>query len=164
METQQALITRRSIRQYTKHPIPLEVIKKIIDAARLAPTANNVQPWEFVVITNQKQLGNIADITDYGKHIARASACIAVFCKDSKYYLEDGTAATQNILISAWAEGIGSCWVAGDKKTYCQKIKQLLEVPEDYKLISLIPLGYPEKIPGTINKRGLEDVLHMEKF
>jgi nitroreductase len=164
METQQALITRRSIRRYKTHPIPSKVIEQLIDAARLAPSANNIQPWEFVVVTEQNMRQKIAEFADYGKFIAQAAACIAVFCRETKYYLEDGSAATQNIMLSAWAQGVGSCWVAGDKKPYCKAINQLLGVPEGYKLVSLVALGYPIGTPSPHHKRKLDDVLHWENF
>ncbi len=164
MDTQKALISRRSICRYKDQPIPESIIEQIIDAARLAPTANNQQPWEFIVVIEQDMREKIAELATYGKFIAQAAACVAVYCKDSKYYLEDGSAATQNILLSAWAHGVGSCWVAGDKKPYCQPISQLLGVPEDYKLVSLIALGYAAESPKLHHKRALAEVLHLEKF
>lgn len=164
MEAQEALITRRSIRRYKDTPIPAEIIKQIIDAARLAPTANNRQPWEFIVVTRQETRLKIADLADYGKFIAQAPVCVAVFCQDIKYYLEDGSAATQNILLSAWAQGIGSCWVAGDKKSYCQPISRLLDVPQEYKLVSLIALGYPIGKHAPHHKRDLSEILHWENY
>lgn len=107
MNTIEVLKTRRSIRRYINKPIPDEIIKDIIDCARLAPTANNKQPWLFVVIKDKKLKEKIAELTDYGKFIKQADCCIAVFCEDTKYYLEDGSAATENILLAAWYYGIG---------------------------------------------------------
>lgn len=155
--------TRRSIRKYKKKEIPDEIIKQIIDCARLAPSANNLQPWLFVVVKNKSLKQQIAEITDYGKFIQDADCCIAVFCKNTKYYLEDGSAATENILLSAWYFGIGSCWVAGDKKPYAEKIRGILGLKEDYKLVSLISLGYPddtelEKVQN-VKKKKIEDVM-----
>ncbi|MCL5409053.1 MAG: nitroreductase family protein [Candidatus Omnitrophica bacterium] len=155
--------TRRCIRKFKKDPISKEVIEKIIDCARLAPTAINIQPWEFIAITSPEKKKEVADATDHGKFIADAPCCIAVFCKDTKYYIEDGAAATENILLSAKALGIGSCWVAGDKKDYTEKIRKTLNVPEGYKLVSLIPIGYPEEIPSP-KKRNLSEVLHWNQW
>ncbi len=105
----------------------------------------------------------IADLTEYGKHIARAPACIAVFCQETKYYLADGSAATQNILLAATAHGVGSCWVGGDKKPFADDIRRLLGMPANYKLVSLVALGYPAETPRR-EKRPLADVLHWERF
>ena len=151
---------RRSIRKYQKKEIPENVIEGIIDCARFAPSAMNIQPWEFIVITEEKMRKRIADITDYGKFIADAPLCIAIFCKDTKYYLEDGSAATTYILLAAKAYGLGSCWVAGDKKCYASDIRKLLGVPDGYKLVSLIALGYPAEIINP-TKRSLKEVLHL---
>ncbi len=154
---------RRSIRKYQEREVPEDIIKGIIDCARFAPTAINIQPWEFIVITDKEMRKKIADITDYGKFIAEAPVCVAVFCKDTKYYLEDGSAATTYILLAAKAYGLGSCWVAGDKKNYAEDIRKLLEVPDGYKLVSLISIGYPAENPVK-GKRSLEDVLHRETW
>lgn len=157
---------RRSIREYKDKPIPEEALEKIVDAARFAPTARGVEPWEFIVVTKPETLKKIADLAENGRFVAQAKACIAVFCQDTKYYLEDGCAATQNILLAATSLGIGSCWVAGDKKPYCSQISSLLNVPTQFKLVSLIALGYPAA-DGAFRiseKRALAEVLHWEKF
>jgi nitroreductase len=164
MQTQEALKNRRSIRIFNSKPVPRESIEEIVEAGRLAPTAINIQPWEFVAITNKETLKAVAGLTDHGRFIAAAAACIAVFCKDSKYYLEDGCAATENILIAAHDLGLGSCWVAGDKKDYSDKIKELLGAPADMKLVSLIPLGYTDNPARLPAKRNLKELLHWEKF
>ena len=163
MDAIECLKTRRSVRSYKKAGIGRATIEDILDCARLATTAINIQPWQFVAITDPAMLGKIASITDYGKFIAEASCCIAVFCERVKYYLEDGCAATQNILLAARAHGLGSCWVAGDKKAYRGKICGLLNVPESYTLVSLCAVGYPESTPSPAKKR-LDEVLRWEKF
>jgi nitroreductase len=163
MEVLKILKETRSIRKYQKKEIPKEIIEDIIDCARFAPTAVNIQPWEFIVITDKNMREKIADITDYGKFIKDAPVCIVVFCKDTKYYLEDGSAATTYILLAAKSYNLGSCWIAGDKKFYAEKIRELLKVPEGYKLISLISIGYPDENPHP-QKRNLKDVLHWEKW
>ncbi len=158
--------TRRSIREYQDKAIPKEALEKIVDAARFAATARNVQPWEFVVVTAKVNLEKIAELAENGRFIKEAHACIAIFSIDTKYYLEDGCAATENVMLAARALGIGSCWVAGDKKTYCVDIAKLLNVPDSYKLVSLISLGYPksEKEFNLKEKRALKDLIHWERF
>jgi nitroreductase len=91
-------------------------------------------------------------------------ACIVVFCRDTKYFLEDGCAATENILIAVAALGLGACWVAGDKKRYADQVRQMLGVPEGYRLVSLLPVGYPAARPARKQKRPLDSVLHWERF
>jgi len=163
MEAIEALKTRRSKRKFLPVSVPKEVIEDIIDCARLAPTAVNIQPVEYVVVTKAEARRKIAELTDYGKFIAGAPVCIAVFSRKTKYYLEDGCAATENILVAAHAHGLGTCWVAGDKKPYAEGIRQLLGVPEEFKLVSLIPLGHSKEEPKPAKKK-LKDVLHWEKY
>jgi nitroreductase len=157
---------RRSVREFLNKPISRDFLEKIVDAARFAPTARNVQPWEFVVVTEKEALKNIADISEHGKFIASAAASLLVFSQDTKYFLEDCSAATQNAMLAASALGIGSCWVAGDKKSYAGEFNLLFGVPINFKLVSIIALGYPitEKVFRIAEKKSLREVLHWEKF
>lgn len=164
MDTLTAIANRRSTRKFTRQPVPKDVLEKIVDAGRRAPTARNEQPWEFVVVTDRARLAKIGEITDHGKFIAEAAACIAVYCRVTKYYLEDGCAATENILVAATALGVASCWVAGDKKPYGGAVSAELGVPPQFNLVSLLALGYGEGEAKSYIKRGLDKVLHWETF
>lgn len=157
---------RRSVRSFKNKDIPKGVLEEIIDAARFAPTARNIQPWEFVVVTDKKKITELANLGQNCRFMAQAAACAAVFSSDTPYFLEDGCAATCNILLAACALGIGSCWIAGDKKPYCQQVNALLEAPAGMRLISLIALGYPqdENVFKAAEKRSLFELLHWEKF
>ncbi len=158
--------TRRSIREYLDKPVPKDILEKIVDTGRFAATARNVQPWEFVIITEQAILKKLAELAENGRFIAQAKACIAVFSNDTKYYLEDGCAATENILLAATAFDIGSCWVAGDKKPYCADVAKLLNADERFKLVSLIALGYPKAKDAfrITDKKSLKEIIHWERF
>jgi len=165
MDAIKCIKQRRSIRSYQDKEIPKEIIEDIIDCARLAPTARNIQPWEFLAITDKETLAKIADLTDYGMFIKDCGCCVIVICKDdAKYYIEDGSSATQNIMLAAYAHNLGSCWVAGDKKDYCEPTKKLLGIPANFKVMSFIPIGYPIAEPPPPSKRELKEVLHWEKF
>jgi nitroreductase len=164
MDAMEALRTRQSIRSFLDKPVARELIEEIVDAGRLAATARNVQPWEFVVVTDPEMRRQIADISDYGKFIAEAPVCIVVLCEDGKYYLEDGSAATENILVAAHALGLGACWVAGDKKPYAGKIVEIVGGPGSMRLVASVAVGYPAESPGRASKRSLKEVLHWEKY
>lgn len=164
METFDSIAKRASIREYQSRPIPKDLLEKLVDAGRRAPTARCVEPWEFVVITDKEKLQKLGEIATSGSFIKGATGCIAVFCKDTKYYLEDGCAATENILLAAADFGLGACWVAGDKKPYVGAVANLLGVPSDLKLISLISLGWPKGETEQAKNRKLKDVIHWEKF
>ncbi len=166
MENLEMLKARKSVRAYQDKAVKKEDLENIVDCARFAATARNVQPWEFVTVSEPGTLESLAALADNGKFLAQAKACIAVFCSDTKYYLEDGCAATQNILLAASMLGIGSCWVAGDKKPYVPQVSALLGVPAQYKLVSLVALGYPPREDNSTRaaKRSLNEVIHWEKF
>jgi nitroreductase len=165
MDAMDALRGRRSIRSYSTEPVEWEKVEAAVDAARLAATGRGVEPWEFVVVTDARVRGQIAELCDYGKFIAQAPVCVIVLCRDTKYYLEDGSAATQNLMVAAFAQGLGSCWVAGDKKPYAEKIARLVGAPAEYRLASTVALGYAaEGLPPRRGKRTLENVIHRDKF
>lgn len=164
MDAMDAIRKRHSVRSFSPGAVPAEMIEKIVDAGRLAPTARNLQPWEFVVVTDRETREAIAGVATTGPFIATAPVCVAVFCKETKYFLEDGCAATENIIIAARAHGLGHCWVAGDKKPHASEVAALLGVPDGYRLVSLIALGFPDGEPEAPKKRPLSEVLHWEKF
>ena len=164
MDTFECIFKRVSVREYEAKPISQQVLIQLVDAGRRAPTARAVEPWGFVVVTERELLKTIGEIANTGVFIKDSLACIVVFCQDTKYYLEDGCAATENILLAACSFGLGACWVAGDKKPYAEDIKKLLNAPPDLKLISLISLGWPKKEIPQSKKREINDVIHWQRF
>jgi nitroreductase len=164
MDTFEAFKNRISVREYSDKPVEKEKLEKMVDAGHLAPTARGEEPWEFVVVTGREKLKELAEITDHGKFMAGASASIVIFCKDTKYYLEDGCAATENMLLAATALGIASCWIAGDKKEYGAKIVEALSAPAGFKLVSIVSLGYPKSKPEPHSKKPVSQVIHWERF
>ncbi len=155
---------RKSVREYSDKQVNRGLIEKIIDAGRLAATARNEQPWEFIVTSDKKILQKICGMCPNGPFIKDASHLIAVFSKDTKYYIEDSSAATENMLLAIEALGLGGCWVAGDKKDYAEDIRKIFNAPSGHKLVSMITVGYPEKEEKPHAKRNLEDVLRWEKY
>ncbi|MBD3389178.1 MAG: nitroreductase family protein [Candidatus Altiarchaeales archaeon] len=149
---------RRSVREYKDIPVSEEIIEEVLECASLAPTARNVQPWLIGAVTDRELLSELGAISDHGGFIADCAVCFAVFClADEKYRLEDGCAATMNIIYACEAHNIGTCWVAGDKKAYAEDVRSLLQVPGEYTLISLVPAGYPAgKVAAKKPKRTSE--------
>lgn len=156
---------RASVREYQDRAINAGILKTLVDAGSRAPTARGVEPWEFVVITRRQTLKQLAElVSPNGAFIGRAAAAIVVFSRDTKYFLEDGCAATENILLAAAAQGLGGCWIAGDKKPYAGAVGELLRVPAGMKLVSIISLGWPDTDAVQKKNRSGEDVLHWEQF
>lgn len=156
--------TRHSIRSYKEDPIDEKIVRDALDCAHLAPSARNEQPWLFGVVTKKETLSRIAALADHGRFIAGAPICFAVFGKrDATYYLEDCSAATTQLILGLWAYGVGSCWVAGEKKEYADAVRTLLGVPEDYTLVSLVPAGYPKEVTLAA-KKDLDDIVFSEEY
>jgi nitroreductase len=161
MEALEAIQKRRSIRKYTGETIPRPDLEKIVDAGRLAATGNNKQPWEFIVITER---GMIEKLKVASKWMEKAGAIIAlVMDPSSRWWIEDGAAAVENILIASTALGYGACWLEGYTVPHEEEFKTLLGIPENKRLLTLIPIGVPEEWPSR-EKKPLQDVLYWEKY
>jgi nitroreductase len=164
MDTIQAIKSRVSTRRYKCLPVPAEILKDIVDCGRLAPSGYNRQPYIFVVVTEQEIRSRISKAAQYGVFIKDAGACIAVFCrKGEETMLEDACAATENMIIAAQSYGLGTCWVNSYIKSHSNDIKNILNCPEDYELITLIALGYPDEDHKT-PKKPLNEILKWNTF
>lgn len=150
MDTLECIKTRRSVRKYSGGEIPADDLALILDCGMQAPSARNIRPWEFVVVTEKPLLENLANICDYGAFLKDAGAAILVVSEDTKYYLEDGSAATQNILLAAHALGYGSCWIAGDKKDYAGEVLALVDAPRSHRLVSIVSIGKTSEKGGRL--------------
>ncbi len=155
---------RRSVREFSDKAIEKRILEEIIDCARLSPSARNIQPWKFIVVTDKEKLAKISEHMEYGSFIKDAAACIVV-CGDKsvKRYVEDCCLASENIMLSAKSLGIGSCYVAALGKDV-DHAREVLEIPEDYEIVCFIPLGYFEKNPEPHDKKKMEDVIRWERF
>lgn len=155
--------SRRSVREYTGEAIRKEDLEKIIDAARMAPSGGNRQPWHFVMVTEKHMVEKIA--SHFSTNFAQSGAFVAVVLDEavSKWCLQDGSAAIENMMLAATALGIGSCWLEGTTQRSEGVLKSLLNIPEAMKLQTMISLGVPVEWP-THPKKSLAEVLHWEKF
>lgn len=141
---------RRSIRKYSNEIIKLDVLEKIVRSGMQAPSAINQQPWHFFVICDKEKLNGLSNLMAYSKMLANASACILLATdkknvKASTMYSQDMAAATQNVLLEATNQGVGSCWIGlYGRVDRMDKVKQFLSLDEHFEPFSLISLGYPE--------------------
>ncbi|MFA5857768.1 MAG: nitroreductase family protein [Elusimicrobiota bacterium] len=155
--------TRRSVRQFKQVPINPDLLDKIVDAARYAPSGGNRQPWEFVLVSDKTLcsvvFANTAWLKSAGKPVTGKEpvAYIVVLGnpKLSGCYLEDCAAATQNILLAAWAEGVGSCWIGS---VTAKNVKPLLDIPPGIELTAVIALGYPDETAVAVDRQVDESV------
>ncbi len=161
MEALEAILKRRSVREFSGASIPREDLEKIVNAGRMAATGSNRQPWDFIVVTDRQMISFFMAAADW---IEKSGAVIAVVLDPySRWWVEDGSAAIENMLIAATALGYGSCWLEGYTLPLEEEFKRLLRVPKGKRLLTLIPLGVPVSWP-TVDKRPLESVLHWEKY
>ena len=133
---------RRSIRRYQTKMIPDTEIEMILEAGRYSPSASNRQPWEFIVIKNKAFIEKLADIAIYGSFVRTAPVVIAVvgkIKKSPKWYVQDTTLASMNMMLMAWVLSIGTCWIGAMDR---EKAKEILELDKDDFLLTLLPLGY----------------------
>ena len=161
MDALEAIRKRRSVREYTGAPIPREDLETIVDAGRLAATGGNQQPWDFVVVTDREMIDKLKVAASW---MDRAGAIIAVVLDPaSRWWIEDGSAAIENILIAATALGYGSCWLQGYTMPREEEFKVLLGVPKAKRLLTLVPIGAPVGWP-TVAKKTLDQVIHWERY
>jgi len=149
MEAMKAILTRRSIRKYTNQPVAESLIKEILRAAMAAPSANNKQPWQFVIINQRAVLDKIPGFHPHASMIKDAPMAILV-CGDLKrpehpgYTVLDCTAATENLLLAAHALGLGAVWLGiHPREERIAGMRQLLELPKHIIPIALVVLGHP---------------------
>jgi len=164
MDVFTAIESRTSVRAFSSQSVSRDQLERLVDAGRRAPSGRNEQPVEYVVVTESPIREKLAQWAENGRFIRQAPACIAVISRDTRYFLEDGSAAVENILLAATGSGLASCWVAGDKKPYAPEILRMLNVPETYKLVALIVIGYAAGPVQAREKRPLTAVLHWQTF
>jgi nitroreductase len=143
------IFTRRSIREYTQQAVPDELVQELLAAAMQAPSAGNQQPWHFIIVTERDQLHALADVLPFGKSLQSAPLGIAV-CADLKsarypdYWVQDCSAATQNLLLAAHALGLGAVWLGVfPLEERVAGVKQILGLPGQVVPLCIVALGYP---------------------
>ena len=153
---------RRSVRKFTGDPIPKQDLEKIVNAARLAPNGSNKQLWTFIIITDRTTIERLSKAASWSE---KAGAMIAVVVDPAtKYWVEDGSAAIENILLAGTALGYGTCWLEGNIQPHEAEFKLLLNIPEHLNLLSLVPVGVPVEWPESKTKKSLEEVTRWETY
>ena len=156
MDAMKAILSRRSIRKYTAQAVPDEVITDLLKAAMSAPSASNQQPWQFVVVNDRQLLDEIPDIHPYSKMLKEAAVAVLV-CGDQRsekskgFWVQDCSAATQNLLLAAHATGLGAVWLGiYPNQERVAKFQKKFGLPEGITPLALISIGYPaeEKPPS----------------
>ncbi len=159
------IISRRSIRKYEKRNVPEDVMNKILEAGRQAPSAGNAQPWHFIVVTDPKVKEKLSQ--RIWSTFIKDSAFTVVGCGyvgdeyGRKWSTVDTAIALQNMVIAAWSLGVGSCWVGAFQE---EEVKRLLGIPDEWKVVAMVAFGYPAEKPGTKTKKPLNEIVSYNKF
>ncbi|NOZ82059.1 MAG: nitroreductase family protein [Candidatus Micrarchaeota archaeon] len=167
------ILSRRSVRKYTKQEVSEKDILDLIDAARFAPSAGNRQPWEFIIVTDEKTRKALTEACFNQEWMMQAPVFI-VACINMKiasatygergvrlYCIQSVAAAIQNMLLLAEAKGLGTCWVGAFSE---QKVSLILECPEYIRPCAIITVGHPAEVPETPFRNSVKDITHFEKF
>jgi len=171
MDVYEAIRTRQSIRRYKDAPVPDDVLHRVLDAARLAPSAGNKQPWRFVVVREAAVREQLAKAANGQAWIADAPITIAA-CgwKDRAYggmggYWNalpvDVAIAFDHLTLAAAAEGLGTCWIGSFTE---DEVRRLLGIPEEVTVIALTPLGYHDVPPAEKKRKGLAEIVCYERW
>ncbi|MBS7656052.1 nitroreductase family protein [Candidatus Bathyarchaeota archaeon] len=157
--------SRRSVRKYQDKPVPNEFLQKLLEAAHWAPSAHNSQPWEFVILRDKEVKRKVAEASAWGKFLSKSPLGIAIVINPNKsnHPVEDGAAATQNILLAAHALGLGACWIGSYGSPWEEKAKEILGIPKELRLLSIVAVGYPAEKPLSIRKN-LEKLVYIDKY
>ena len=165
MDVLEAIKGRRSVRNYTKEPVSEEQVTQILEAGRWAPSRGNSQPWKFIVLRNAQGRTDLAEAIPTGKFLAEAPLGIAIVIdpKASKHPKQEGAAAIQNMLLAAYALGLGACWISVHSTDSEEKVKQFLQIPDEEWLLSVISIGHPAETPEK-GRRELDEITFTNRY
>jgi nitroreductase len=169
MEFQELIRVRRSIRGYRPDPVPEEILRRVLDAGRLAPTAANKQPFQLIVVTHAATRLQLKEV--YDRDWFYSAPLILVGCVEpaKAWQRADGFNAAEvdisivmdHIVLAAANEGLGSCWICHFNEP---RLKEILGIPPDVRAIAMTPLGFPAAEPRVFERKSLEELVRRERW
>jgi len=165
MKCIEQILSRRSIRKFKKKPVSEEVLNNILEAGRRAPSATNKQPWHFVIARDQKAK-DACSFGGFNRFTSDASFVVVGLYKQSEVMIEklslmDVTIALQNMVVAAWVQGVGSCWMGAFDE---RKLKDTLNLPADSRIVGAVAFGIPDENPSQPAKKPLKEIVHFDKW
>ena len=150
-----AIRTLLAVRSYQSTPVPDALIRKIVEAGRLTGSGMNGQPWHFIVVRDAETLRKLGALASSGPYVAQSDK--------SRFAVSDASRAIQSMLLTAWAEGVGSNWVGFGG---LEKVKAVLDIPAGLDVLAILPFGYPARAVGKGKKqrKPLREVAHLERY
>jgi nitroreductase len=158
------ILSRRSIRRYEDKEIPQDVLDKIVEAGRQAPSAANRQPYHFVIVTDAELKKAISGLIS---RFVKTAPVVIVGCANPKAMLTgkwstvDTTIALENMVLAAWSLGVGSCWIGSFNE---EKVKSSLKIPQDWKVVALVCFGYPAETPKQRKRQTTTELFSLNQF
>jgi nitroreductase len=164
MDVFDAVRTMLAVRRYQDKPVPRATVRRIVEAGRLTGSAMNEQPWHFVVVQDRDTLRQLGVLARTGPYVAEAPLAIVVAVEKSRFAVSDGSRAIQSMLLTAWADGVGSNWVGFVGGL--EEVKAVLKIPGKLDVLAILPFGYPDGTVGQGKKRRkpLGAVVHRERY
>jgi nitroreductase len=163
MEVFDAVRAILAVRQYQEKPIPESVVRQIVEAGRLTASSQNGQPWHFIVVQDKEMLRKLGSLISTGRYIAQAPLAIVVAMQPSRFGVSDGSRAIQSMMLTAWAQGVGSNWTGFNN---LKQVNPVLGIPEEIEILAVVPFGYPAvaRGKGRKNRKPLSEVAHRERW
>jgi nitroreductase len=155
--------TAMAVREYEDREIADEIVRRIVEAGRLTASSGNHQPWHFVMVRNRQNLRDLGSLVATGRYAATASAAVVVaYQKTSPFGVSDASRAIQAMILTAWAEGVGSTWTGFGG---LEKVRQRFGLPDTDEVLAVIPFGYPkQQVKGLKKRKPLSEVASAEHF
>jgi nitroreductase len=158
-----AIRTLLAVRSYRSAPVPDALVRRIVEAGRLTGSGMNGQPWHFIVVRDAETLRKLGALASSGRYVAEAPLTVVVATEKSRFAVSDASRAIQSMLLTAWAEGVGSNWVGFGG---LDGVKDLLDIPASLEVFAILPFGYPARAVGKGKKqrKPLRQVAHLERY
>ena len=171
MSVLEAAAKRRSIRRYKTNPVRDQVLQRVLEAARLAPSGKNLQPWKFIVVKNQTLKDQLGEASNRQFFMATApliivacgypDSCYSRLGRYMKSWPVDVAVALEHLILQAAEEGLGTCWIGAFEE---EKVKEILGIPREVKVLALTPLGYPDEVPSARRRKSLEEIVSYDGY
>lgn len=171
MKVLDVIQNRRSVRKYKEDPIPEKALMRVLEAARLAPSGKNFQPWKFIIVKDKALKEKLAQASAGQFFMAEAPIiivgcgfpdnCYAGMGRYMKSWSVDVTIALEHLILQAQEEGLGTCWIGSFEE---EEVKAILNIPENVKVLALTPLGYPEEIPRFRGRKSLDEIISYDRY
>jgi nitroreductase len=161
LEFSEVIEKRRSIRKYKDTPVPREKILKILDAARKAPSAGHRQPWHFIIVENKETIKKLAE-KEWAAEAPVMIVGLADRAASPRWYISDLGVAFEHMVLAATDLGLGTCWMGQMIRE--EFVRNILDIPDNFKIMALTPVGEPDETPKPLERRSLESIISWEKY